>query len=123
MTRTPAWPAPLLAVAPAALPVLAAAGTLVERDERGRRIGTVETRPGGDAVLRDVQGRRTGTMERSGNELIRRDAQGRRVGTVERARRGAKAIGRRSPQRAEDGLACVWPALFPARVVSIEPDV
>ena len=86
MTRTSAWSALLLAAALAALPAPATAGTLVERDERGRRTGTVETRPDGGAVLRDAQGRRTGTIERPGNTLIRRDARGRQVSTVERAR-------------------------------------
>ena len=36
MTRTSAWLAWPLAAALAALPALATAGTLVERDERGR---------------------------------------------------------------------------------------
>ena len=86
MTRMSAWPALLLVAALNAPPALATAGTLVERDALGRRLGTVGIRPDGGAVLRDAQGRRTGTIERPGDTLIRRDARGRQVSTVERAR-------------------------------------
>lgn len=61
----------------------ARAETIVQRDERGRRVGTIETRRDGSAVLRDERGRRTGTVERRGDDLIRRDERGRRTGSYE----------------------------------------
>ncbi len=64
----------------------AGAPPLVKRDAAGRRTGTIETRPGGGAIVRDPMGRRRETIEPSGSGWVRRDAQGRRLGTIERGR-------------------------------------
>jgi|GEM_PF-6209973 len=69
----------------AALAGPAPAETLVQRDAKGRRTGTIQIEASGRQILRDAHGRRTGTIEPDGpRRMVVRDAQGRRIGMQER---------------------------------------
>ena len=58
---------------------------LIQRDELGRRTGTIEKSLTGQYVIRDEMGKRTGTIEKSlTGDYVIRDEMGRRKGTIGR---------------------------------------